>query len=234
LTSNELFGDGGGGGGGGGGGYYSGGGDDDRINIDDLYEKKQQQDLKQLNIFTKILNRIHRKIKDCAKKTTTMKYIWFIVPEYLFGEPLYDQGECLGFLVDKLETNGFVTRYIHPNALYISWSHWVPYYVRDEYKRKTGISIDENGNVVERGSKSSSSSSSSSLMSPNDHMLRMGGGGSGAVVDESDAAATGSGNSSSSSSTTGTSKKFTSIKGFRPQNMIYREDLLAKMNKKFM
>jgi hypothetical protein len=30
-----------------------------KINIDELYDKKKQRDLKQLSIFNKILNRIH-------------------------------------------------------------------------------------------------------------------------------------------------------------------------------
>ena len=33
-----------------------------KINIDDLYEKKQKRDLKQLSIFNKILNSIHKRI----------------------------------------------------------------------------------------------------------------------------------------------------------------------------
>ena len=34
-----------------------------KINIDDLYEKQQKKDLKQISIFNKILNRIHNKIR---------------------------------------------------------------------------------------------------------------------------------------------------------------------------
>ena len=33
-----------------------------KINIDELYEKKQRRDLKQISIFNKILNRIHKRI----------------------------------------------------------------------------------------------------------------------------------------------------------------------------
>ena len=32
--------------------------------------------------------------------------------------------------------------------LFISWSHWVPAYVRDEIKKKTGVVIDGYGNIV--------------------------------------------------------------------------------------
>ena len=35
----------------------------EKLNMDDLYEKKKQHDLKQLELFNKILNRIHIRIK---------------------------------------------------------------------------------------------------------------------------------------------------------------------------
>ena len=38
----------------------------EKINIDDLYEKKHQQDLNKLELFKKILNRIHVRIKTTA------------------------------------------------------------------------------------------------------------------------------------------------------------------------
>ena len=35
----------------------------EKVNIDELYEKKRKQDLNKLDLFNKILNRIHVKIK---------------------------------------------------------------------------------------------------------------------------------------------------------------------------
>jgi hypothetical protein len=52
--------------------------------------------------------------------------------------------------MDKLQSNGFIVRYIHPNTLFIGWKHWVPSYVRSELKKKTGIVIDEYGKKVEQ------------------------------------------------------------------------------------
>jgi hypothetical protein len=72
------------------------------------------------------------------------------MPEILVGFPNYNLSECLVFVVDSLETNGFLTRYIHPNLLFISWNHWIPKYVRDEYKKKTGIAIDSMGEPVQK------------------------------------------------------------------------------------
>ncbi len=121
-----------------------------KLNIDDLYEKKKQKDLKQLAIFNKILNRIHKRINHTSRNKSNEMHIWFTIPEYIFGEPLYDKGDCTGYLVTKLEDNGFHVRYVHPNTLFVSWKNWVPSYVRTEIKKKTGIILDEKGNVIDR------------------------------------------------------------------------------------
>ena len=121
-----------------------------KINIDELYEKKKIKDLKQLNIFNKILNRVHKRITHTSKNKSNDVHIWFTIPEYIFGEPLYDKGDCVGYLVTKLEENGFYIRYVHPNTLFVSWKNWVPSYVRTEIKKKTGMVIDEKGNLIEK------------------------------------------------------------------------------------
>jgi len=121
-----------------------------KINIDELYEKNQQRDLKQLSIFNKILNRVHLRIKTAARVKRKDKHIWFTVPEYIFGEPIYDQGDCVAHLVVKLEENGFHVRYIHPNTIFVSWENWIPAYVRSEFKKQTGKVIDERGNIIEK------------------------------------------------------------------------------------
>jgi hypothetical protein len=122
-----------------------------KINIDDLYENKQKRDLKQILIFNKILNRVQKRIELTARNKRNDKHIWFIVPEYIFGEPVYDKGDCIGYLVTKLEDNGFHVRYMHPNTLFVSWMHWVPSYVRNEIKKKTGNVVDQFGNLVKKG-----------------------------------------------------------------------------------
>lgn len=119
-----------------------------KVDIDELYEKKKNRDLKQLSIFNKILNRIHRRIQITSKTKRNDKFIWFSVPEYIFGEPIYDKGHCIAYLVSKLEENGFHIRYLHPNTLFVSWEHWIPTYLRNEVKKKTGIVLDEKGNII--------------------------------------------------------------------------------------
>jgi len=117
----------------------------EKINIDDLYEKKRQLDVSKLELFKKILNRIHVRIKTTAKQNMDDKFCWFVVPEVIIGIPKYDQGACIAYIMDTLQTNGFQVRYFHPNTIFISWNHWVPSYVRTEIKKKTGIVINEYG-----------------------------------------------------------------------------------------
>ena len=40
----------------------------EKINLDELYEKKRQQDLNKLALFNKLLNRIHVKIKTISRQ----------------------------------------------------------------------------------------------------------------------------------------------------------------------
>jgi hypothetical protein len=120
----------------------------EKINLDELYEKKKQYDLHKLELYNKLLNRIHVKIKTISRQKIDEQYCWFVVPEVIIGVPKYDQGDCIGYLFQKLKDNGFAVKYYHPNTLFICWNHFVPSYVRSELKKKTGILIDEYGNKI--------------------------------------------------------------------------------------
>ena len=121
----------------------------EKINIDELYEKKRQIDVNKLELFKKILNRIHIRIKTTAKQNSAARYCWYVIPEIIIGVPKYDQGACIAYVMDTLQKNGFQVRYFHPNTVFISWDHWVPTYVRTEIKKKTGININEYGEKIE-------------------------------------------------------------------------------------
>ena len=120
----------------------------EKINIDDLYEKKKNYDLSKLEIFNKLLNRAHVKIKTTSRQKIDCQYCWFTVPEVMIGVPKYDQGSCISYIMDKLNTNGFMVKYLHPSVILISWKHWVPSYVRNEIKKKTGVEVDSYGNII--------------------------------------------------------------------------------------
>jgi hypothetical protein len=182
-----------------------------KINIDELYDKRQRRDLKQLSIFNKILNRVHKRVQYTARSKQGDTFIWFLVPEYIVGEPIYDKGDCIGYLVSQLEKNGFFVKYVHPNTLFVSWHTWVPSYVRNEIKKKLGVVLDEKGNIVEKKTTEEMDNSNPDL-----HMF-------------GDRDKTTQSNTMTNSS----QKQYTPIKNYKPTgNLVYGPDILEKLEKK--
>ena len=127
-----------------------------KLNMDELYTKKQQQDMNILNNYNKILVRIHNKIKYISKQQINEQFCWYVMPEMMIGIPKYDVKDCTAYVIEKLRENGFIVRYTHPNLLFISWKHWIPTYVRNEIKKKTGKQIDEYGNLINKNQENES------------------------------------------------------------------------------
>ena len=186
----------------------------EKISIDELYEKKRQQDLNKLALFNKLLNRIHVKIKTVSRQKIDNQVCWFLVPETIIGVPRYDQAACIAYLIDKLQTNGFVVRYIHPNVLFISWIHFIPSYVRTEIKKKTGIVIDENGKKIDE--QQQDNERKIEITNPNEIMLKQ--------------------NSANNIQENSKQKReYTPIKSYRPSGtLIYDDEVLDKISNKFV
>jgi hypothetical protein len=120
-----------------------------KINLEELYDKKKTYDLSKLSVYNKILNRIHEKIKITSRQKVDTQFCWYVIPEIILGVASYDRASCISYILEELTNNGFVVRYTHPNLILISWKHYIPSYVRTEFKKKTGIIIDEHGNRVD-------------------------------------------------------------------------------------
>jgi len=185
----------------------------EKLNIDELYEKKRQYDLSKLNLFNKILNRIHVRIKTTSRQKADEHFCWFLVPEVIIGVPKYDQAACIAYLMDKLQENKFNVRYIHPNTLFISWLHWVPSYVRTELKKKTGIIINEFGEKID-DSNNLDDKVNDEPTNPNNYMFN---------------------NKEQNNQGKQQKKNYTPINSYKPSgNLVYGEDLLSKIEDKFV
>tara|TARA_B100001758_G_C18414538_1_gene618455 strand:- start:498 stop:1088 length:591 start_codon:yes stop_codon:yes gene_type:complete len=119
-----------------------------QINLDELYEYKKQCDKNTLKSYNIVLQRIHSRIKITSRQKNNIQFCWFVVPEVMIGVPKYDVSSCIAYILDQLKKNGFSIKYTHPNLIFISWKDWVPDYVRNEIKKKTGTKIDGNGNII--------------------------------------------------------------------------------------
>jgi hypothetical protein len=175
-----------------------------KLNLDDLYERKQQQDLNTLSLYNRILARIHARIKTVSRQQTKDQFCWYIMPETIIGVPKYDYGACTAYVIDQLRENGFIVKYTHPNLLLISWATWCPSYVRNEIKKKTGIVIDGNGTRQEKGGEKIDVNEN-----PNELMFHRKG------VELGKPA-----------------KEYTPIDTYKPSGLIYNENLLRKIEDK--
>jgi len=185
----------------------------EKLNIDELYEKKRQYDLGKLSLFNKILNRIHVRIKNTSRQKIDEQFCWFVVPEIIIGVPKYDQAACIAYLIDKLKNNGFNVRYIHPNTLFISWLHWVPSYVREELKKKTGLAINEYGQKILE-TNDDDNKLTFEPKNPNDFIINM---------------------KNTEQKSKQPKKEYTPIKTYKPSgNLIYGDDLLNRIEDKFV
>jgi hypothetical protein len=181
-----------------------------KVNLDELYERKKKTDLNTLATYNSILNRIHTKIKNTSRQNATEQFCWYIIPEMMIGVPRYDHASCAAYILHELRDNGFNVRYTHPNLLLISWKHWIPSYVRNEIKKKTGIIVDGYGNKV--GNKNNGAGASAED-DPNSLMLY-------------------NNNHDNSSSATTKTKEYKSIDTYKPSGLIYSQELLRNIEDK--
>jgi hypothetical protein len=100
-------------------------------------------------------------------------------------------------------------KYVHPNTLFVSWSNWVPLYIRSEFKKKTGKVMNEKGEIIE-----------SIKEVEND-------------ADDINQGLFNNGNQTSGGSNKKDSKQYTPIDKYKPTGkFVYNPDILEKIEKR--
>ena len=184
----------------------------DKINLDDLYDKKRESDEMKHQLYNRILNRRHERIKMTSRQKKDEQFCWYVIPEIMVGIPRYDCFECTNYILDKLHKNGFQIKYTTPNLVFISWKHHVPSYVRSEFKKKTGIVIDDRGNRVEETKQIANNSSQETDV--NNLMFNNKTVSDGTKLDVN-------------------KKEYTSISSYKPSgNFVYNADMFEKLGDK--
>ena len=181
----------------------------DKLNLDDLFEKKREISETKLGLYNKVLNRIHHKIKLTSRNNFGKdQWCWYLIPEVMIGVARYNVDECIGYIIQKLKDNDFVIRYTNPNLIFISWQHWVPGYVIQEFKKQTGQVIDGFGNYVSKEANESKDKKedSNTLLLNNKHLT---------IENKKQQ----------------DNKDFNSVKNYKPSG-IYNIDLIQKIQEK--
>jgi hypothetical protein len=119
------------------------------LDLDSFFGGKYKKQMRRKKNFDVILNRVLKRIKhEGLRPNSNTFHTTFQVPMIVLGESEYDKEECVVYLMDQLQERNLDVRFLPPRTLYISWKNYVPTYVRQEIRSKTGITLDERGRVL--------------------------------------------------------------------------------------
>jgi len=94
-----------------------------RILLSELYSLKEKKEHAKYKTFDKIIEICHKKIKHTA--TIGGMNIFYEIPYYMYGKPLYKITDCIEYIVKSLRNNGLYVQILpepNNNTLYISWN----------------------------------------------------------------------------------------------------------------
>ena len=89
------------------------------LNIYELHDEINNKKKKRTKSFDKVLEICHQKIINASKKELIK--VFFDVPDFVIGLPVYNLTDCIQYIIKSLEENGFIIQYYFPKLLYISW-----------------------------------------------------------------------------------------------------------------
>ena len=94
-----------------------------RILLSELYTLKEKKEHAKYKTFDGIIEICHKKIKHMA--TIGGMNIFYEIPYYMYGKPLYKITDCIEYIVNSLRKNGLYVQTLpdpNNNMLYISWN----------------------------------------------------------------------------------------------------------------
>jgi len=90
------------------------------LNINKLRSEVEAREQRKTKIYDKILELCNNKILNSNQKNDDYACT-YIVPNVVFGLPLYDVNECVKYIMDKLVEKGFDIYFALPTTIHISW-----------------------------------------------------------------------------------------------------------------
>ena len=89
------------------------------VKAQDLINSQKEREKIKYKTFSKIYNKIEKKIE--LASSSNFYYVWYQIPEFLIGCPLYNLNECKNTITKQLNDNGFVCEEFKENLILITW-----------------------------------------------------------------------------------------------------------------
>ena len=90
------------------------------INIKKLRSDVELREQRKIKIYEKILELCYQRILNSNKQNNDYSCT-YIVPNVVFGLPLYDVSECVSFIIKNLTEKEFDITFAFPTTIHISW-----------------------------------------------------------------------------------------------------------------
>jgi len=89
------------------------------VKAQDLIDKQKERDKIKYKTFAQIYKKIDKKITIAS--SSNFYYIYYEIPQFLIGFPLYNYKDCITCVNKQLAENGFEVELYDPNILLITW-----------------------------------------------------------------------------------------------------------------
>ena len=88
------------------------------VKAEDLIKlQKDRENIKYIT-FKKVYKNVEKKIQ--LASNSNFYYVWYEIPEFIIGSPLYKLNECKQYVINKVKKNGFEVEEIN-NLILIKW-----------------------------------------------------------------------------------------------------------------
>lgn len=89
------------------------------VKASDLVKEQGKKENLKNKTYDKIYERLEKKI--CLASQAGNWMVWYEIPQFILGIPLYKVKSCAKYLLKKLEKNGFTTEYYKPTLILVKW-----------------------------------------------------------------------------------------------------------------
>jgi hypothetical protein len=90
------------------------------VKAGDLVKAQKERENIKYKTFKKVFNQIEKKI--VLASSSNYYHIWYQIPIFIIGSPMYKIDECKECVVKNLKDNGFKITEYDGNLLYIYWN----------------------------------------------------------------------------------------------------------------
>lgn len=88
-------------------------------NVLEIQKKKINKENNRKKIYMNILGQCYKKIESYVDNGES--YCIYKLPEFIYGYPIYNMTDCVMYIINNLNKNGFKCKYINPYIIFISW-----------------------------------------------------------------------------------------------------------------